>query len=114
MAQLLRLDAEPVVDGTVAQSTAAQITDRESKRRLMWSCYILDILVGSGIDSLVMSFQSTPSIQLPCQNQAFTLQIVSETAALIPSNISMPAVENNLGLEAYFVRVVYIRGQVLR
>lgn len=114
MAQLLRLDNEAVDESLEDLSTSGKITNREARRRVMWSCYILDVIVGSGIDSFVMSTRSLPRIQLPCSSQSFTLQMASETGPLIPNNNPMEAAEQNLGLEAVFVRVIYLRSQVLR
>lgn len=115
MAQLLRLNEEAVDESLVTLSTAAAITNRESRRRLMWSCYILDVIVGSGIESFVMSTGCIPRVQLPCSNQSFTLQIAAETGPLVHNDSQQsPGDSGNLGLEAYFVRVIYLRNQVLR
>lgn len=50
MCRLLRLDVEDPNLAPVAFSPE-QRTRRESLRRLMWSCYILDSFVGAGVDT---------------------------------------------------------------
>lgn len=116
MAQLLRLNTEPEVEGRTHLPTVTQITERESRRRLMWSCYILDVLVGSGVESLMMSSKALPNVKVPCNNDAYLLQKESSTGYLLPDGIllvdSVPA--ESLGLEAYFVYVISLREQILR
>ncbi|KFZ10961.1 hypothetical protein V502_07829 [Pseudogymnoascus sp. VKM F-4520 (FW-2644)] len=116
MAQLLRLNTEPEVESTTHLSTVTQITECESRRRLMWSCYILDVLVGSGVESLIMSSKALPNVKVPCNNDAYLLQKEPSTGYLLPDGIllvdSLPA--ESLGLEAYFVYVISLREQILR
>lgn len=116
MAQLLRLNIEPEVEGRTPLPTVTQITDRESQRRLMWSCYILDVVVGSGVESLIMSSKALPSVRVPCSNNAYLLQKESATGYLLPDGILLvdPIPAESLGLEAYFVYVISLREQILR
>ncbi len=116
MAQLLRLNTEPEAKGRTHLPMVTQITERESQRRLMWSCYILDVLVGSGVESLIMSSKALPNVKVPCNNDAYLFQKEPSTGYLLPDGIllvdSVPA--ESLGLEAYFVYVISLREQIPR
>ena len=114
MAQILRLDSEAADESLSSLPSATQNTERESRRRLMWSCYIIDIIVGSGIDGITMSSRTGPKIQLPCDSQTFTHQMASSVEYLLPDEDQGPDTKQPLGLEAYLVRVMYLRGQILR
>ncbi|KFY44340.1 hypothetical protein V494_01524 [Pseudogymnoascus sp. VKM F-4513 (FW-928)] len=115
MAQLLRLNIEPEGGDKGQPLTGIQITARESRRRLMWSCYVLDVVVGSGVESLIMSSKAPLNVQVPCTNDAYLLQKDTRTGYLLHDGIllanSVPA--ESLGLEAYFVYVISLREQIL-
>lgn len=111
MAQLLRLENESPEELT-STSASGFVTEAESRRRLMWSCYILDIIVGSGIDNFAMSSRIVPKIQLPCDNRSFTLQIPRKSPRLI-SEDGQELVIEELALEAVFVIVMHLRGRIL-
>ncbi|KAJ5365265.1 hypothetical protein N7517_008151 [Penicillium concentricum] len=94
----------------------------ESKRRLMWSCYVMDSWVGSGVNQLTLLEDKDLKIQLPCHSHNFSLgtpcitEVLDEGKALgfisREQNQFQPA--QNMGIEAYFIRLVSIRKRVLR
>ncbi|KAJ5312173.1 hypothetical protein N7508_003003 [Penicillium antarcticum] len=98
------------------------VTARESRRRLMWSCYIMDALVGSGVDQLTLMDERDIKIQLPCNERNFTQQVPCLTETLNPGNRLklLPGdqdtnhVSANMGIMAYFIRHIALRKRVLR
>lgn len=115
LAQLLRLDSEPSKDTISGLNTAGQTTEAESRRRLMWSCYILDVSIGSGVEHILMSARIIPDIYLPRQSRDFDLQIESTTTKFsIDALVSGKLRTENLGIEAFFVQMMYLRQEVLK
>ncbi len=115
LAQLLRLDTEANDASLAGIPENLRVTERESRRRLMWSCYILDINVGSGVDSLGSS-KIPPKVHLPCPAQAFMLQMEYNMESVTFNQdphgfVKWPSL--NAGLEAFYIRVMYLRGEVL-
>ncbi|KIM98673.1 hypothetical protein OIDMADRAFT_127853, partial [Oidiodendron maius Zn] len=123
MAQALQVNLEHSADVlcTLPSSTISACS-KEARRRLMWSCYIMDSWVGSGVDQLTILDEKDIKIQLPCHSRNFHLQkpCITETMErgkvldflledAIPDN---PA--ENMGLMAYFIRLVELRKRVLR
>lgn len=95
---------------------------RESRRRLMWACYMVDVWAGSGVDQLTILNERDIKLQLPCNERQFLLQIPHVTETLTPGQVlehlSTEYVPGqpweNMGMSAYFVRIAYIWKRVLR
>lgn len=123
MAQALQVNLEHSADILCTQpSQTISACSKEARRRLMWACYIMDSWVGSGVDQLTILDEKDIKIQLPCHSRNFLLQIpcITETMErgkildflfedLIPEH---PA--ENMGMMAYFIRLVELRKKVLR
>lgn len=98
------------------------VTEKESRRRLMWSCYIMDALVGSGVDQLTLMEERDIKIQLPCNERNFIQQVpcLTETLApgswlkILPGHVETDTLLPNMGIMAYFIRHISIRKRVLR
>jgi hypothetical protein len=98
------------------------VTAKESRRRLMWSCYIMDALVGSGVDQLTLMDERDIKIQLPCNERNFTQQVPCLTETLcpgnwlqiLPNNLDTDTLLPSMGIMAYFIRHISIRKRVLR
>lgn len=94
----------------------------ESRRRLMWACYMVDVWAGSGVDQLTILNERDIKLQLPCNERQFLLQIPHVTETLQPgevlehlSTVDIPVQpRDNMGMSAYFVRIAYIWKRVLR
>lgn len=115
LAQLLRLDQEPAKETISELPLSAQITEAESRRRLMWSCFSLDVIIGSGVEALLLASKSLPNIQLPRQALDFDRQLDLPTAILSPTQLlSTQNLTFTMGLEACFVQIIWLRSQVLR
>ncbi|KAJ5327643.1 uncharacterized protein N7506_010745 [Penicillium brevicompactum] len=97
------------------------VTEKESRRRLMWSCYIMDALVGSGVDQLTLMEERDIKIQLPCNERNFIQQVpcLTETLApgswlkILPGHVETDTLLPNMGIMAYFIRHISIRKRVL-
>lgn len=122
MSQALQINLEYSTD-ILAQcdGNALSLTARESRRRLMWSCYIADALCGSGVDQLTLINERDLKIQLPCGEQAFLHQRPCITRLLNQSTLSFISPElmslyfsNETSLPAYFIQHVEIRKRVLK
>ncbi|KAJ6186811.1 hypothetical protein N7519_001719 [Penicillium mononematosum] len=123
MTQALQINLEYNTD-ILCQNTdnGLPVTAKESRRRLMWSCYIMDALVGSGVDQLTLMDERDVKIQLPCNERNFTQQVPCLTETLypgswlkiLPEDLDTKTLSPNMGIMAYFIRHISIRKRVLR
>jgi hypothetical protein len=99
-----------------------EVSLREARRRLMWACYVVDVWAGSGIDQLTILNERDIKLQLPCNERQFLLQIPTVTERLQPGKVlDIIAPEDiperprdNMGMSAYYVRIIHIWQRVLR
>lgn len=115
LAQLLRLDSEPTPESLEGIPSGLLIAEKEARRRLVWSCYIQDVAISSGVD-LISSWPLAPKARLPCSDREFTLQLECDSGILgegkdFDDEVSQ---SKNMSLEAAFVHIIYLRKQVLR
>lgn len=98
------------------------VCSKEARRRLMWSCYVLDSLIGSGVDQLTLLKDPDIRIQLPCNERNFVLQVPCVTEMLqngqflpfVRADQIPPRVIDNIGIVALYIRLISLRKQVLR
>ncbi|KAJ5682112.1 uncharacterized protein N7477_002052 [Penicillium maclennaniae] len=123
MAQALQINLEYNTDVLCQNNDyGPSTTAKESRRRLMWSCYVMDSLVGSGVDQLTLVHEKDMKIQLPCNERNFIQQIPCFTETLepanwlkfIPSELDTATLLPNMGIMAHFIRHISIRKRVLR
>ncbi|KAF2733707.1 hypothetical protein EJ04DRAFT_512978 [Polyplosphaeria fusca] len=103
-------------------NTTSEITLREMNRRLMWACYMVDVWAGGGVDQLTLINEDDIKIQLPCNERKFIFQIPCITERLCSGTIlDFIPVEDipenpleNLGMSAFYVRIINIWQHVLR
>ncbi|KAJ5040214.1 hypothetical protein NUH16_010016 [Penicillium rubens] len=110
MTQALQINLEYNTD-ILCQNTnnGLPVTAKESRRRLMWSCYIMDALVGSGVDQLTLMDERDVKIQLPCNERNFTQQVPCLTETLypgswlkiLPDDLDTKTLSPNMGIMAY-------------
>ncbi|KAF5970679.1 regulator of drug sensitivity 1 [Fusarium bulbicola] len=82
-ARLLALD-RPVPSSNNGESPPDNILT-ESRRRVLWSCFILDSIVGSGVDENLRWRDGAPQIPLPRSDQSFLSQVSNdETPLFLP------------------------------
>lgn len=102
--------------------SSAPATTREARRRLMWSIYIMDSWVGSGVDELTLVDEADLKIRLPCSDGAFNSQGDSTVEMLHPeahlpyrsSGDGINGPVGSLDLRGCFIRLVSLRRKVLR
>ncbi|KAJ6104786.1 hypothetical protein N7523_011106 [Penicillium sp. IBT 18751x] len=123
MAQALQINLEYNTDLLCQNNDyGPSTTAKESRRRLMWSCYVTDSLVGSGVDQLTLVHEKDMKIQLPCNERNFIQQIPCFTETLepgnwlkfIPGELDTATLIPNMGIMAHFIRHISIRKRVLR
>ncbi|KAJ5206639.1 hypothetical protein N7491_002746, partial [Penicillium cf. griseofulvum] len=122
ISQALQLNLESSADVLCTQSGSTCPIVTESKRRLMWSCSVMDSWVGSGVNQLTLLEDKDLKIQLPCHSHNFSLgtpcitEVLDEGKVLgfIPREQTHFQPFHNMGIEAYFIRLVSIRKRVLR
>jgi hypothetical protein len=82
----------------------------------------MDSWVGSGVDQLTLLSDCDLKIQLPCHERNFNLQLPGVTETLeegrvlsfIPLDQRPSRPTDQMGLMAYFVRLISLRKKVLR
>lgn len=82
----------------------------------------MDSWVGSGVDQLTLLEDIDIKVQLPCHARNFLLQIPCITEILeegkvlrfLPRELIPSNPTENMGMTAYFVRLVKLRKKVLR
>lgn len=82
----------------------------------------MDSWVGSGVNQLTLLEDKDLKIQLPCHSHNFSLGTpcitelidVGKVLKFIPKEQTYFQPAQNMGIEAYFIRLVSIRKRVLR
>ncbi|OAQ62375.1 fungal transcriptional regulatory protein [Pochonia chlamydosporia 170] len=124
MAHALKINTEYNSDilCTEENNSAPSVASRESRRRLMWACYVLDAWAGSGVDQLTLLRENDIKIQLPSNERNFGLRIPSVTETLgvghvlqfLPPAIVPRKPAANMGIMAYYIRVVALWKRIVR
>ncbi|KAL3433362.1 fungal-specific transcription factor domain-containing protein [Aspergillus tetrazonus] len=120
MVQALQLNLEYSTD-VLCIEPGLSISAREARRRLMWSCFVTDALLGSGVDQLMLIDERDIKIQLPCNERRFVQETACVTRTLDggvlgflqPDTLPVNP-DENMGIMAYFVQHIHVRKQVLR
>ncbi|WPG98492.1 putative transcriptional regulatory protein [Acrodontium crateriforme] len=115
------LDHDPKRGDLKGKDEGLTFTDREIRRRTMWSCFIMDRFNSSGTDRPVFVSEQYIRAQLPIKEKYFQMEITGPTEDLegVPSKpregdagqLSNP--EDNLGVAAYFIRLVAVWGKLI-
>lgn len=123
MAQALQINLEHSTD-ILCQNAESDpgASTKESRRRLMWCCYVTDSLVGSGVDQLTLIKEADIKIQLPCTERNFLLQAPCITEVLEPGHFLkfltpeyLPSYQkDNMGIRACYLRYISIRRKCLK
>ncbi|KAL2838271.1 hypothetical protein BJY01DRAFT_251070 [Aspergillus pseudoustus] len=120
--QLLQLSLEYDTDIT-CRIGRMKASEKETRRRVAWACYVLDALIECGVDQLRFISASSIQVQLPSCEDLFARNIPAVTETISPGQ-TLPFVDNeslqidaaaaNLDLRAYYIRAVVIRSKILR
>lgn len=115
------LDHDPRRGDSKGKDEGLTFTDREIRRRTMWSCFIMDRFNSSGTDRPVFVSEQYIRAQLPIKEKYFQMEITGPTEDL-EGMASKPAEgdsgqlskpEDNLGVAAYFIRLVAVWGKLI-
>lgn len=117
--QLLQLNIEQ--DSDVMCQNSQTAATKESRRRLVWACYLLDALIECGIDQLRLVESENIHVQLPCLEENFVTkrpcitEMMTQDGSLpfIDSNLhaNLPA---NLDMRAFYIRAIAVRSKILK
>ncbi|KAF2403672.1 hypothetical protein EJ06DRAFT_527274 [Trichodelitschia bisporula] len=97
-------------------------TDREIRRRTMWSCYLMDRFNSSGTDRPMQMADEFVNIPLPIKESYFQMEVSGPTETL-EGKVLYPAepdagelvdARENMGAAAYIIRLVSLWGRVVR
>jgi Fungal specific transcription factor domain/Fungal Zn(2)-Cys(6) binuclear cluster domain len=97
-------------------------TDREIRRRTMWSCFLMDRFNSSGTDRPMSMREEFINVPLPIKESCFQMEVSGPTDT-ISGNTLYPAeagsgqlinAKENMGTAAYLIRLVAIWGRIVR
>lgn len=117
------LDHDPKGQGS-GQGSKAELTftDREIRRRTMWSCFLMDRFNSSGTDRPLFVNEQYIQAQLPIKEHYFNMEITGPTEDL-DGNVPNPVdpdtgqtadARENMGVAAYLIRLVSIWGRLIK
>ncbi|KAK3174126.1 hypothetical protein OEA41_001370 [Lepraria neglecta] len=97
-------------------------TDREIRRRTMWSCFLMDRFNSSGTERPMFADEETIKVQLPIKESNFQMEIPGPTESLdgrVPNPVSsdtgqLTDAKDNMGVAASMVRIVTLWGRVIK
>ncbi|EGP92272.1 uncharacterized protein MYCGRDRAFT_66346, partial [Zymoseptoria tritici IPO323] len=102
-------------------SNALTFTDREIRRRTMWSCFLMDRFNSSGTDRPIFVGEQYIRAQLPVKESYYQMDITGPTEDL-EGNVPNPVepgtgqtadAKENMGVAAYLIRLVSIWGKLI-
>jgi len=116
MAYSLRLHEEIVRDGD-----NDSFTDREIRRRTMWSCFLMDRFMSSGSERPMFANEENIHIQLPIKEQLFQMEIPGPTEYLDGTTPTSPSSrigqmsdpKANMGVASYTTRLLSLWGHLI-
>ncbi|KAL7933105.1 hypothetical protein V8C35DRAFT_304933 [Trichoderma chlorosporum] len=111
--RLLSLDSPKKVS---ASPGLAQMTQLETERRLLWSCYLLDSFLGGGVDGNLYWKDDFPCVPLPCSDANFIAQEQQYGDLNAPklSTFEIFPDRSYLNLRSHTIYLVQLRTRVLR
>lgn len=120
--QLLQLNVEHDND-ILCQKNQISWAAKESRRRVLWACYLLDAAIECGIDQLRFVSAGDVQIQLPCVEDSFIRNIpciteMLQVGKLLPfideQQVAVASVSENIDMRGHYVRAMAIRSKILR
>lgn len=124
MAYALQLHKENEYDPLVADPDRQPLsaTDREIRRRTMWSCFLMDRFNSSGSDRPLFVHEQYIEVQLPVKEHLYVHEIYAPTENLegnVPNPVppdsgQLANPRDNMGVSAYTIRLVCIWGKLIK
>lgn len=114
------LDHDPK-EQTGAGKQELTFTDREIRRRTMWSCFLMDRFNSSGTDRPIFVGEQYIRAQLPIKEDFYQMEITGPTEDLdgdVPNPVEsgtgqISDAKANMGVAAYLIRLVSIWGSLI-
>ncbi|KAF2161759.1 hypothetical protein M409DRAFT_27815 [Zasmidium cellare ATCC 36951] len=114
------LDHDPK-DRSQSEKNEITFTDREIRRRTMWSCFLMDRFNSSGTDRPIFVGEQYIRAQLPVKESFYQMEINGPTEDLEgsvpnpvePGNGELSDAKENMGVAAYLIRLVAIWGKLI-
>ena len=115
------LDYDPLGQKQEKKSQLS-FTDREIRRRTMWSCFLMDRFNSSGTERPMFADEEVIKVQLPIKESSFQMEIPGPTENLdgrVPNPITdnngqLSDARDNMGVAAYMIRIVGLWGRVIK
>ena len=115
------LDHEPKRRGS-NEKNELTFTDREIRRRTMWSCFLMDRFNSSGTDRPIFVGEQYIRAQLPIKESYFQMEINGPTEDLegdVPNPVEpgtgqLADAKENMGVTAHLIRLVAIWGELIQ
>ncbi|KAF2463589.1 uncharacterized protein BDR25DRAFT_307642 [Lindgomyces ingoldianus] len=124
MAYALQLHKELEYDPSVAETERKplSLTDREIRRRTMWSCFLMDRFNSSGTDRPLFVNEQYIEVQLPVKEHLYIHEIRAPTENLegnVPNPVppdsgQLSNPRDNMGVASYTIRLVCIWGKLVK
>ncbi|EAT90909.1 hypothetical protein HBH56_174720 [Parastagonospora nodorum] len=124
MAYALQLHKENEFDPLVSEPDRKPLsaTDREIRRRTMWSCFLMDRFNSSGTDRPLFVHEQYIEVQLPVKEHLYLHEIHAPTENLegnVPNPVppdsgQLANPRDNMGVSAYTIRLVCIWGNLIK
>ncbi|KAL1795840.1 hypothetical protein ACET3X_006064 [Alternaria dauci] len=124
MAYALQLHKENEYDPLVNEPDRKPLsaTDREIRRRTMWSCFLMDRFNSSGTDRPLFVHEQYIEVQLPVKEHLYVHEIHAPTETLegaVPNPVppdrgQLANPRDNMGVSAYTIRLVCIWGKLVK
>ncbi|KAB8276293.1 hypothetical protein BDV30DRAFT_39310 [Aspergillus minisclerotigenes] len=117
--QLLQLNME-YDDDILCRKSKMSWAAKETRRRVLWACYLLDASIECGINQLCLISSSDIYVQLPCSEDLFVRNIPCNTEMLIRGKLlpfadaAVVGAAGNLDIRAYYIRAMAIRSKILK
>jgi hypothetical protein len=95
--------------------------DREIRRRIMWSCFLMDRFNSSGTDRPMFIKEDVVDIPLPVKERFFQLDMPALTESLdgkvhqatSPDDGHLTNARENMGVAAYMIRSIALWGRII-
>ena len=121
LAHALRLNIE-IPNDRDNSGTTIPVSVRETRRRLMWGCFVMDSMMEAGPRPLSELDPSSIEVRVPCDEGSYQLGIEANMENLDPSRNSIDLLRpsssrpkmGRLGVSAFAVRLAVLRRQILR
>ena len=97
-------------------------TDREIRRRTMWSCFLMDRFNSSGTDRPMTISEEWIDVPLPIKERYFQMELSGPTETISGHVLNPPKEESgqlmnpkeNMGASAFYIKLVSLWGRIVR